>query len=160
MLELYDVGTRVVAIKDANKDVVNIYGFGTYEGNHVPPAWEEEMRSKLPNIRAVGEELYELSLEEHLARKKELVEAVGGEFDEEYEIQEYHALRKEVEEARGYTDEEMLEAILSSPIYENPKITLDSGEVVWGYECWWKPLENDEEWEAYLDGREERVVSL
>ena len=22
----------------------------------------------------------------------------------------------------------------------NPKITLDSGEVVWGYQCWWGPM--------------------
>ena len=24
---------------------------------------------------------------------------------------------------------------------KNPKIRLDSGEVVWGYECWWGPEE-------------------
>ena len=30
------------------------------------------------------------------------------------------------------------------PKYTNPKITLDSGAVIWGYECWWKPVEESE----------------
>ncbi len=24
---------------------------------------------------------------------------------------------------------------------ENPRLTLDNGQVVWGYECWWGPEE-------------------
>jgi hypothetical protein len=23
---------------------------------------------------------------------------------------------------------------------ENPKITLDDGTVIWGYQCWWQPI--------------------
>lgn len=25
--------------------------------------------------------------------------------------------------------------------YSNPKITLDDGTVIWGYQCWWSPVE-------------------
>ena len=27
------------------------------------------------------------------------------------------------------------------PGYLNPRITLDDGTVIWGYQCWWKPIE-------------------
>lgn len=26
----------------------------------------------------------------------------------------------------------------------NPKITLDNGDVIWGYECWWSPVKRTE----------------
>lgn len=29
------------------------------------------------------------------------------------------------------------------PAFRNPKITLDNGNVIWGYECWWKPVAKD-----------------
>ena len=34
--------------------------------------------------------------------------------------------------------------------FENPKILLDSGKVVWGCECWWGP---EEEVKTYIQGR-------
>lgn len=40
------------------------------------------------------------------------------------------------------------------PNYTNPKITLDDGTIIWGYECWWKPIltELGEKREAMLHG--------
>lgn len=29
----------------------------------------------------------------------------------------------------------------------NPRIVLDSGKVIWGYECWWEPILQEEETE-------------
>lgn len=32
---------------------------------------------------------------------------------------------------------------IDSPLgHPNPKILLDSGKAVWGYQCWWGPEEN------------------
>lgn len=40
---------------------------------------------------------------------------------------------------------------------QNPRIRLDNGEVVWGYECWWGP---ESEFEAYRNGREVVTVRV
>lgn len=68
------VGDRVGAICSGKGDTIKIYGFGTFEGNHIP------------------------------------------------------------EEAVGPFAEAMRELKV-----ENPRIRLDSGEVVYGCECWWGP---------------------
>ena len=41
--------------------------------------------------------------------------------------------------------------------WPNPKIVLDSGEVVWGMQCWWGPLEH---WEQVLGTRRAELVTL
>ena len=69
----WKIGARVGAIASANEDGVRFFGYGTYQGEEVPPV----------EIKFMGG----LSLGE-LGRK-------------------------------------------------NPKIVLDSGDVVWGCECWW-----------------------
>ena len=33
-----EIGDRVGAIRDATKEIVNLYGYGIYEGHEVPPA--------------------------------------------------------------------------------------------------------------------------
>ena len=44
--------------------------------------------------------------------------------------------------------------------FENPKIELDEGAgTVWGCECWWSTIPDEETWkEKYLNGRELKVV--
>lgn len=39
----------------------------------------------------------------------------------------------------------------------NPRITLDSGKVVWGYECWWGP---EDQVKKNIGGREVVVVDI
>ena len=39
----------------------------------------------------------------------------------------------------------------------NPKIQLDNGEVVWGYQCWWGPEEKVNE---MIAGRKIEFVSM
>lgn len=29
-----------------------------------------------------------------------------------------------------------------SPFGEDVRITLDDGSIIWGYECWWEPIED------------------
>lgn len=40
---------------------------------------------------------------------------------------------------------------------QNPRILLDNGEVVWGFECWWGP---ETMFEEYRDGREVVTVPI
>lgn len=61
-------GARVGAIKKADASTVWLYGYGTYDGDHVPP------------------------------------------------------------DGAGFF-----------PGMPNPRITLDDGSVVWGFQCWWGP---------------------
>lgn len=67
-----EIGTRVGAVQSADESEVRFYGFGTYDGDEVPP----------PGVQMMGIEVHEIGI-------------------------------------------------------TNPKITLDSGKVVFGCECWW-----------------------
>ena len=68
----HEIGDRVGAVSHSDGKVTYLFGYGTYDGDVVPP----------PGVQAMGIELHELGV-------------------------------------------------------ANPKITLDSGKVVWGCECWW-----------------------
>jgi len=69
-----EIGQRVGAMRDADKDEVRMFGYGVYSGDEIPPV-EFMMSSKMTN----------------------------------------------------------------------PKITLDNGSVVWGYQCWWGDEESVKE---------------
>lgn len=71
------VGERVGAILDSDDKTVRLFGFGTYEGDEIPPDLNDDFSSC------------------------------------------FHS-----------------EGIC------NPKIKLDSGQIVWGFECWWGPEAN------------------
>lgn len=43
-------------------------------------------------------------------------------------------------EKYGWCDENGVPDPINEPTYTNPKITLDDGTIIWGYECWWKPI--------------------
>jgi hypothetical protein len=45
------------------------------------------------------------------------------------------------------------------PGYTNPKILLDSGEVVWGNQCWWQPL-NTLTAQRWLEKYEGHVITI
>lgn len=53
-------------------------------------------------------------------------------------------------EKLGWCDEEAVPWPDEYPTYANPKITLDDGSVIWGYECWWTPIYTDAG-RAYVD---------
>jgi hypothetical protein len=73
-MSAHKIGIRVGAISHSEKETVYLYGWGTYEGDHVPP------------------------------------KGTAGPF-----------------------------GLDASEVGPNPKIKLDSGDVVWGCQCWWGP---------------------
>ncbi len=48
-------------------------------------------------------------------------------------------------------------AVADYPRPTNPKIQLDSGDVVWGAECWWGP---EEAYPKYRGSRSDVIVSI
>lgn len=49
---------------------------------------------------------------------------------------EYQELRKEDPSLPEQMDDEKLRTVIDE-MFSNPRIKLDSGQTVWGYECWW-----------------------
>lgn len=90
-------GSRVGAIRDANSEIVNLFGYGVYSGEEIPP----------DNIMSP------------------------------------FGLYKELKER------------LKEKTPTNPKIVLDSGEIVWGCECWWGP---EEKIKAAIGDRKVNIV--
>lgn len=64
---------------------------------------------------------------------------VGGEVLRYHEMTET-AVRQLMEQ-RPESDEETLRWIIADSAPKNPRIRLDSGEIVWGCQCWWGPEE-------------------
>lgn len=48
---------------------------------------------------------------------------------------------------RGWCDEDALlpDEFAMYPGHTNPRIELDDGSIIWGYECWWKPVKKGED---------------
>lgn len=82
----YSVGTRVFALRDSDSESINLFGFGVYEGDEIPPENDDRI-FRIPN----------------------------------------------------------------------PRIVLDDGGVVWGFQCWWG---EEEIFEKMRKGRTVVVVSL
>jgi hypothetical protein len=102
------VGERVGAVMSADDKTVYLLGYGLYGGQQTPPA-------------PYGMERAVFACETWEARDA----ALAAEFDAIHD-KEVAAGRLPVT-AKGW--------IPPRPV--NPMITLDSGDVVWGYECWW-----------------------
>lgn len=70
---------------------------------------------------------------------------VGNELPPIYEAEVGAMIEVLAEEQElGAEDSETLEGVANS-ILGNPKIVLDDGGVVWGYQCWWSSIESFEE---------------
>lgn len=148
----YEVGTRVFAWQKADQEKVYSYGHGVYAGDFVPPGQETPAESTLAICRQViqeGDENPEryFGLIDYAVSKGDLTPEEG----EERKTQEL--VRREEDKKRPIEDR-ALELYLSSA--ENPRIDLDDGSVVWGFQCWWGPEEREEEKAA---GREIVMLS-
>lgn len=103
---MYKPGTRVVAMSHSEGDTLYIFGYGTYEGDFIPPFVNieqelEELKAEYPMIRAENPELPE---EPEMDKLRAIIEFTS----------------------------------------KNPRIKLDNGKTVWGYECWWGDIEGFE----------------
>ena len=152
----HEEGTRVVAVRNGNKDAVYIFGYGTYVGNRrLPP--------EMPSIFGTNEEsMRKIMTQEYLGKPKQSISEIldRSRMTEPAHIAEYDAAieREETEKAAGtfvYSEKDIETMIDRSR--RNPCIELDSGEIVWGCECWWGP---EEDFKKSIGDKPVEVVSL
>jgi hypothetical protein len=134
----YEPGSHVLAVRNADSETNTLYVFGegTYVGDKIRPGWPEEPSD-------VDRKMIEETLQN--ADPVAQLKAVLDEFLNRNEItHEDYAARLATAEAQ-YTvekakpmEERVKQYWLS--VASNPRIDLDNGGVVWGYQCWWGPV--------------------
>lgn len=144
-------GTRTFAVRNANKNTIWIFGYGTYVGDHPRPGTdvldegdiaiaEQAIRDRDADPIDVRPFYDKLVADGDMTQEE--ADTACAEGQAKYAATQARPLRERAEElVRGMN--------------LNPKIELDNGGVVWGYQCWWMPEHKAEE---YIAGREVVVV--
>jgi hypothetical protein len=148
-------GERVAAVLSATKEEVRFLGFGVYVGDEHPPGWslDPEDDPGLPELRAMVEAGIR-DLDAHpfdhrgicadLVCRGEMTREQGEARIAEIETRRAAELARPMEERVAESLDRM---------GRNPKIVLDDGGIVWGYQCWWC---REGEFERFRGGR--RIV--
>jgi len=133
----YKEGQTVLAIRDGGDEVLNVYGEGVYVGDRPRPGTQDEPPSDdYEAIAFVLAEEDSVPIEEHRflvwydewvrtgvevkQSREEIIAKIGGDRDRPM-------------------DERVREMYLKTRL--NPCIYLDSGDIVFGFQCWWGSLE-------------------
>jgi hypothetical protein len=103
-MEQQEIGSRVIAISHNDGPVVYIFGYGTFDGYHLPP---------------------------YINAEEAVAEIQSGYRDAQGVIPDLPAVLPD--------DVARTMLLLDNA---NPRITLESGKTVWGYECWWRSVES------------------
>lgn len=143
----YEVGMRVIAIRDGGDGQINSYGTGTYVGDLPTSDTPDDYTRKL--------------IEETIAAED------SKPVEEHWQVEMFdHFMEKGVSPKAGTTHESIIADVEAERaldhetrirkrwalICKNPCIHLDNGSVVWGKQCWWGPEDQlkkkyeDQEW--------------
>ena len=127
------VGERVLAVRDGNQERLHIFGEGVYVGDLYRPDMPPEPSAR---DRAMYEEVVQrhdaVPVDQHwyvLMTKRLLAQGVDT--------------RTSVEEARDYVTASRKRSLRlrALELYEATRrsacIYLNSGDIVWGHQCWW-----------------------
>lgn len=126
------IGARVTALRNTDPDqkIVYVYGDGVYEGEFVrPDAPDVIPEEDAEIIRAIFLQDDAVPLDEH--RAVQFVAAARGNVEE--------VKAKIAEDRERPMEERVADMFRFSAL--NPCIHLDSGDTVWGYQCWWGETE-------------------
>jgi hypothetical protein len=134
----YKAGTTVLAIRDGEDNTLNVYGEGVYVGDLPRPGSEGEIPDE--DYQAITKVI--TTDDATPADKHPLVEfavamAQLNGLDPE-EVRTASVTNIEEERARPVHDRAVE---LYREVNQNPCIYLDSGDIVWGFQCWWGPLD-------------------
>lgn len=157
-----DVGSRIAAIRNADKTTIYLFGRGVYAGDFPRPgsgAWSarqyEIARSVVSSSDEEGVKQLRAADDAFMVRKLNECVDEGRKTREEADqsLAEYRRIRAEREAKRASmsVDEQVVE--LLTEMDQNPRLDLDGGGTVWGCECWWMP---EEQFDNSIGGR--RVV--
>lgn len=141
-------GTRVWAVQKTDDTTVRAYGFGTYVGDRLLDGWDRPVA---------------LERAAHAIRRSD---ASGPIFDPETyyatKVAAGRMTRKQADTALERSRNSMAaerarpfdERVrnLAKAIGANPYIELDNGGYVWGAECWWGPVADDDP-QPWVKGR-------
>lgn len=142
----YEPGTRVFAVLSANSDEIKLLGFGTYVGDY-PRGPEIFPEGDYKMAREVLQENDKNPLvTPEVIRQYHLDKGATEETSEE----EVEKFKEQQEKERARPIRERAHELLSR-MNLNPKIELDDGRVVWGYQCWWGP---EDKFDEFVEGRE------
>jgi hypothetical protein len=134
----YEVGTTVLAIRDGDSTALNVYGEGVYVGDLPLPGTEDDVPAEdYQQIKTIIEGDDASPVEDHplVEFAGSMAEKNGRDADEARAL---CAANITAERARPL-DERIAEVY--QMINTNPCIYLDSGDIVWGAQCWWGPLD-------------------
>lgn len=139
----YKVGSTVLAVRDGDSRVMNVYGEGVYVGDRPRPGavWPcSPMDYEL--IAQVVTQYDEVPIEEHpfVEFYDRAAEQAGP--DNPPKADRATMLAGLLAERETPLDDRVRK--LYEATQENPCIYLDSGDIVWGYQCWWGPLDRFE----------------
>lgn len=138
------VGCRVWCVRNATGTHVYAHGFGTYEGDFPRPGWDdpdELARAQRAILRNDGEGEEDKALKsviglfEHQASRGEITRTQADE-----NIERARQRRKD-ERARPMP-ERIID--LARRLGSNPRIKLDSGQTVWGCQCYWGAADEED----------------
>ena len=147
---MHEIGSRVFAVRNADEKTVYVYGRGVYAGDHPRPGsgnWSEEQKATTAALIRKSDE--EGAVPEWWSAFLEKRVTEGTLTREEADAR-IASKRARFEKLQGTPMEERVTALLRA-LDSNPRIDLDNGSTVWGFQCWWGPEAGFEEWVA---GRE------
>jgi hypothetical protein len=144
----YTVGERVLAIRNGEdhpepgrKRRLFVFGEGVYVGDRPRPGTAETVPAEdAEAIRAVLAEEDAVPVEEHRAVK--FVRVANG-LEEKDSSEEVAKVIATITEHRMLPMEQRIEHLYRET-RRNPCIHLDSGDIVWGFQSWWGPVEGAE----------------
>ena len=142
----HEPGTRVFAVQSADEKQVRLYGKGVYVGDDFPPGTPAQPSPE--EFLKIQDMILEFDQTDPISILIEDLRKKGLNKEDLDALEAQHKAQNEVEMARPLQDrvQEYYEHAM-----KNPKIELDDGSVVWGFQCWWGP---EEQYEEMVAGRE------
>lgn len=139
----YEPGSTVLAVQDGSATVLHVYGEGVYIGDRPQPGTRWPCGTATYELIAeVVTQNDDVPIEEHpFVEFYDYTVTQAGPDNPPKEDREtmIAGLLAELEEP---LDDRVRKLYESSQM--NPCIYLDSGDVVWGFQCWWGPVERFE----------------
>lgn len=132
-------GTRVWCVRDATDTTVYAYGYGTYLGDFPRPGGPDAATLALCEAAIRRSDAGPPIIDMHAYLGRQVADGKMTRVEADTRIVQIETTEAESKarpmEARARE--------MADRLWLNPKIALDNGGIVWGYECWWEPADED-----------------
>lgn len=138
----YKPGTRVLAIRNSEPgtNTLYVYGEGTYVGDRLRPGMPEVASGDEAKVIRAAIEENDADLEHHPAIEfiRGMAPMVGWS-EQQIEDNVAETKAKILEDQQIPMEQRIQELYVAAN--SNPCIQLDNGWEVWGFQCWWGPVD-------------------